>query len=202
LVTYTCWGLGKDCEGWKCRNDWIQFGINRLQPIIEKDIDTWFHFYGDELDGIFFDEVSIDPAHLQLYSELINKVRSLNQDSKIVNNYGMTPPDSYLSLPDTIHCILEQRFSPRPRSSWAGYKNWHPKSIQKIHETCLLLHATNQENFKNAILKAQKDKFNWIYITDASGDNPWGTIPSYFDELTDFLLKNQKSSWLKNILPF
>lgn len=194
---HTCWGLGKDCDGWKCKNDWIQSGINRLLPEIKEEIEAWVQLYPNLVDGFFFDEVSVDADKVAFYKKLQKSASAVIDNPICCYNYGMTPDSRYFSISNSIHCILEQRYHASPKDHWMGFKKWMPSFNSSNTDSAILLHACPKEHWQDAWKKIKKQNIPYIYITDAEGDNPWNRLPVFFEDFAKVIAKKNGflSTW-------
>jgi hypothetical protein len=157
---------------------------------VEANIQTYIGQYGNLINGIFFDDVSILPETLSYYTALNSYVKNLNGSYVVASNPGQpflngVTPSAYLSVADVID-IFEGPDKGAPGQ--AGFNNYpyglnwflgYPSSqLENI-----VFDVPNAATMLTDIRKAEQLNAGEIYITDqgANNGNPYGQLPSYWE---------------------
>ncbi|MDF1610640.1 spherulation-specific family 4 protein [Stygiobacter electus] len=163
---------------------YTQYG-NRAIAQVKNDIDKWYQFYSS-IDGIFLDEQPITSGKESYYMEIYNYIKQKNPKSLVVTNPGQNTIESYLfyngqRIADVI-CVFEGN---------SGFDNWLPASWQKKYSKdnfYVLPFNTLENQYASRIDKAKNLNIGWIYCTDDTGDNPWDTLPFYFENFCNYIV--------------
>jgi|YelNatPaOPRAMG01_1025707.scaffolds.fasta_scaffold00125_39 hypothetical protein len=158
---------------------------NRTLNDVEADIDSWYSFY-PSLDGIFIDEEANVAGKESYYSALYDYIKQKDSTSLVVTNPGTNTLESYLfyngkRIADVI-CIFE---------SDTGFDSWTPASWCSKYSRnnfYVLPYSTTESQYVSRVNRAASYNIGWIYCTNDGGDNPWDTLPLYFDNFCDYLL--------------
>jgi hypothetical protein len=153
----------------------------RTLAAAKKDVDTYYKWYPN-ISGIFVDEVPTDCASRNsYYKPLYNYIKG--KGGMVVLNPGIDTSECYISAGDII-VNFEDVYS--------NYVNWTPTSwVSKYpaNRFWQIVYNTSQANMSNAIMLSKGRNAGWIYVTDDGGDNPYDTLPSYWDN--ELSLANQ-----------
>ena len=140
------------------------------------DIDLWYSRYG--VDGIFLDEQANTAAALPYYRALHDHIKAKGGEALVVANPGTTTLEGYLSLND-VTCVFEtdgpSAFPAWTPPSWTGN---YPAS--KFY---VLPYNASAADMPVFLARAAANNVGWIYVTDDTLNNPWDTLPSYFEAL-------------------
>lgn len=143
----------------------------RAAATVKSDVDKYYTWYN--VDGIFFDEVSTNPADIPYYTDLYNYVKAKPGLHKVVLNPGTNTDQGYINIADII-IIFEDTFSnyiTYSPSAWVfnypATKFWH-----LVHTT------TNQQDLPYAMTVSKARNAYWIYVTPDVLPNPWDTLPT------------------------
>ena len=136
--------------------------------IIKKRVDTWQKYKGLGIKGIFVDEVSTDLQKFRYYEELSKYIKK--KFSIVVFNPGTLISREYEKIADII--VVRE-----------GDKSIYNSS--GIRKSAILLY--NIKNFE----KISKDLFSYqyIYVTEQHGANPWENISSFMPKLLEFIYR-------------
>lgn len=151
---------------------------------VKLDIDNWYNFYNP--DGIFLDEQSNENINISYYKELYNYIKTINQKSLIVGNPGSSTTESYLTnnnekVTDII-CIYEKD---KNFSSWQT-NNWCFRySSENFYA---LPYNTSSSDYKEYVDIAKRNNIGWIYCTDDNLENPWDSLPGYFENFCEYVM--------------
>jgi hypothetical protein len=163
---------------------------------IETDIDLYTKYFN--VDGIFIDEVANTPDKLNYYRQIYQYIKSRSRTVtaiklppyNVIINPGTDIDESYLSQPtaDAI-VIFENR-----QNSWNNYRP--PVYTQKYspqHFAALIHTTANSQLMKSTLIRAMKNGFGYIYITNDSTDttnrNPWDSLPNYWQAQVNCIQK-------------
>ena len=67
--------------------------------------------------------------------------------------------------------------------TYANYVNWDPVSwVSKYpaNQFWQIITSTSLANMPSAVMLSMNRNAGWVYITDAGGDNPFDSLPSYW----------------------
>lgn len=149
----------------------------------ELDIDRWYDFYGDSLDGIFFDEVENvcgpdrhSSRYVDLYRELNAFTHDAHHGSLTVANPGTSVPDCYRDAADilvtfegsaTDYLDPPSELAPRPWQLAADPdKFWN------------IVYDVPQADLADVMAASKHDNAGYIYATPRTlGSNPYLAAP-------------------------
>lgn len=138
---------------------------SRSTSSVEADVNTYNSWY--HVNGIFFDEMSNVAGYETYYSTVSSYAQSLGM-SATIGNAGTAVPTSYIGTVTTI-CIYEG--NGLPSLSSISYPGYSPSNFYVIALGVSL---------STSFLSQAAASASWFYLTDASGSNPYGVLPSYF----------------------
>ena len=153
-----------------------QYGKRSLD-LVKKDMQHWVELYS--LDGFFVDEMANSPAEslLSYYAELARYARQIQPNSRVIANPGTNTDELYLTRTTADVLVIFENdagyltFAPTP---WTQRYPEH----QFAHLTYAVSRAAQMTNFVNL---AASRRAGFIYVTDDGGNNPWDTLPSYWE---------------------
>lgn len=139
-----------------------------------------------QLDGIFFDEVTSrwgnHQADLDDYQLLYNYVKTKSNKYLVVLNPGTNLHKSYLNVGNTA--II---FEGTP-NIFNKYKLDSYVSNYSSERFAMLAHNISDVNSMQDYLNwAMRNNIRYVYVTKDSGDNPWDTLPSYWEQEVDYI---------------
>jgi hypothetical protein len=157
---------GVTCLGYVATN----YGAGDV-PTIEGQIDDWYTFYN--VDGILFDEVSIDTGDQPFYLNLYNYVKAKTTGLRIVViNPGITPDESYMDACDIVSIfegdIGQYRAFTNP--SWAI--NYPSNRFMHVVFACY-----SEQMRDEALSLTRANRAGYVFITDDTLANPYDTLP-------------------------
>ena len=152
---------------------------------IKADIDKYSQYY--DLDGIFFDEAANTTKDKDFYAQLAAYVRTADKLKTIVLNPGISTSPAYMdaqhSIADTA-VTFEQTYAQWINAS--GPPDWVYNKMAK--RFALLVHtAPDSTAMKRAIDLGHMRHYGYVYVTNDMGANPWDTLPSYWQEMVDYI---------------
>ena len=122
---------------------------------------SWYH-----VNGILFDDMNNQVGYESYYATLGSYVSSLGLKS--MGNPGTSVPTSFIGTLDAL-CIYEG--SGLPSLSFITYPGYSPSNFAVIALGVPL---------DTTFLSSVSSLVGWVYLTDASGSNPYDVLPSYF----------------------
>jgi predicted phosphodiesterase len=144
----------------------------RDSAVVKTEIDNYTTWYN--VDGIFLDEVSEDPADLAYYQDLANYIRS-KPGPFIMINPGTVPDEQYMGVADVV-VVFENLYSVYESATFDSWIDNYPRS-RFAH----FVYNTTDANFTDAWTFALSHNVGYVYITDDVLPNPWNTLPIYWD---------------------
>ena len=146
---------------------------------VKSDIDMWISDYS--IDYIFLDETSAQASDYNYYAELETYIQ--NKGKKTINNFGITLNTEYKGL-ESIKIILEESaINVNSLINSVDYQNW-TNDESTYNSNAVLIHTANS----NYIETIDDYKAYWIYITDDVLENPWDSLPSYYEEFINKII--------------
>jgi hypothetical protein len=156
------------------------FGARSLASV-ESDVNTYISQYGSSIDGFFLDQVSTDPAMVAYYQSLDTFIKGLSSAYTVIGNPGTpTVPSSYLSAADILNIFEGPSGSPG-FADYPGGANWF-QSYSRNHFSNTIFDAPTVSSMLADIHKAEQFNAGYVYVTDGGLPNPYGQMPSYWDQ--------------------
>jgi hypothetical protein len=144
----------------------------RPAAAVEADARDYKAWYG--VTGVFLDEVQGVASELPYYRQLASYIHRVSPGAPIWLNPGGYPGQSYMSVGDVV-MVFEgtyamYRDSPVPQ--WASH--YQPARFAQT------IYATSGAQLGSAISLAWSRQAGYVYVTNRSGSNPYGALPSYW----------------------
>jgi hypothetical protein len=131
---------------------------------VKNDIDRWIAFYPG-VKGFFLDEASADESGLAYYSELFKYIKSKGAYT-VVLNPGTRPQSGYYGVSDVV-VVFE-----------GDVKELNPDVCKdNFSSSAVIVYGAGESE-----MKEYKSVCGYVYFTDDGGNNPYDTLPWYFDE--------------------
>lgn len=152
----------------------------RPLSLVTADIDRYAEWYG--IDGIFIDEMSNTnvPAQLDHYQTIYNYVKSKNAAWEVMGNPGTTTLEPYLSRPTADRLMVFENLA----STYPGYV---PSSWNLNYDSSSFVHLVHDQASAAGMMadvdRARGFNAGAIYVTNDVLNNPWDTLPSYWNDL-------------------
>lgn len=155
---------------------------------VKKELKSWYSFYN--IDGVFLDEQSNVPGEEKYYQNLYNSIKSINPELLIFGNPGTITHNSYLinnkkRVTDVI-CLFEEE------ANGDDFMKWLPPSwIFDYQNTnfAVLIHNAAVSFYKQYVDYAKSKNIGWLYITDMKLPNPWNRLPTFFEDLCEYIMR-------------
>lgn len=145
---------------------------------VESYIDCWYQWY--DVDGIFLDEQAgqYQPGFEEYYSKIYTYIKKNNQ-SLVVGNPGGETRTTYIPITDVVFRYENsgEKFLSAENGNWVNYFN----------RSQFGAFIYNSGLWKDCIDAADRLNYGWIFVTNDILDNPWDSLPAYFEEMCDYL---------------
>lgn len=126
-----------------------------------------------QVDGIFLDEMSSNPAVLSFYERIANGLRGPHPDWTLMGNPGVNPDKGYFGAANSL-VTFEGSFEKFINGAFLRELSNPASSIALIYEA-------TEAQMLTAIGLARQAGLGGIYVTDRRyNDNPWLGLPSYW----------------------
>jgi hypothetical protein len=139
---------------------------------VETEVRNYRAWYG--VTDIFLDRVSGVEPQVAYYRHLVSYIHRFNAGSSVWLNPGVYPDRSYMSIGDVVMVFegTHAQYLSLQVPSWAGN---YPAS--RFAHT---IYATPSAGLYEVMKLATSRGAGHIYVTDGSGSNPYGGLPSYW----------------------
>jgi Spherulation-specific family 4 len=158
---------------------------------ILSDISNYVDWYG--VDGIFLDEMGNSDGALD-YVGLYQSIKALAADAGIelhvVGNPGEPFSEAFITAADTLVIFEGPYANSDPTGAsyeaypdqgpYAGLTPWWQSYSSSQIANIVYAEPTEVDAFKSMV-KALRQNAGYIYITDAMLPNPYGVLPTYWD---------------------
>ncbi len=143
------------------------------------DIDAYYAWYA--VDGIFFDEMSTDTGKINYYRDLRDYVTGKDASAFITGNAGVNTDAGYIDTADLL-VIFEQS---------TGYDAWEPSAWVRSfpdERFCNLVYGVSTKaTMESYVELARTRNIGCVFITDDTLENPWNTLPEYWEDEVAFV---------------
>lgn len=149
---------------------------------VTADIDKYKTWYG--IDGIFVDEMSnTGPAEkLNYYRNIYNHVKGLDAAWEVMGNPGTTTIEQYATWPTADRFMVFENVG----SAYAGHAPSAWNANYDSEKFVNLIHTESSvENMIDFLDLAVKRNVGGIYVTNDVMNNPWDTLPAYWQQHVD-----------------
>lgn len=143
---------------------------------LKADVDTWCKFY-PEVAGMFFDEQTSDASRLQYYREAFDYTRRQVKGGLIASNPGVSCDAAYFVGGADAISVFEH---------YEGYDQFMPPvgwdDTQRRRSAVLPYDTLDARQMRQRLQRAAEMRLGYFYATDHKGTNPWGRLPTYWDD--------------------
>jgi hypothetical protein len=158
---------------------------------VKAQIDAYNDWYG--VDGIFFDRVAGDPAHLAYYQDLVNDVAAVTPGNDVTLNEGVYPDQSFV---EGLHAGHNMQITHVAfEGSYDTYVNTAvPAWVENSNTTFadLVYAVPTAADMRTVVQLASDHNSSYVYATPDTLPNPWDTLASnndgsvnYWSDLVD-----------------
>ncbi len=139
---------------------------------VEAEVRNYRAWYG--VTSIFLDRVSGVQPQVAYYQQLVGYIHHFDAGSSVWLNPGDYPDQDYMSIGDVV-MVFEGTYSQYVSLQVPGWVSEYPPS--KFAHT---IYAAPATVLANVLQLAANRRAGHIYVTDASGGNPYDVLPSYW----------------------
>jgi hypothetical protein len=144
---------------------------------VKADVDRWTRLY-PQVQGIFFDEQASGADRIDYYAALYGYARTERKLQPIVTNPGTVCAEDYVARPASdIVCLFE---------GFDGFAKFRPPEWTAKYKAArfafLRYQAADAGQMRQSLADALEKRIGTVYVTDATGANPWDRLPGYWDE--------------------
>lgn len=148
--------------------------VDGQRPVaeVETEVRNYKEWYG--VTDIFLDRVSGAEPQAGYYRQLVSYIHKFDAGSSVWLNPGQYPDQSYMSIGDVV-MVFEGTYAQYlslPIPSWVDK---YPAS--RFAHT---IYATPSSGLSQVLKLATSRRAGHVYVTDGSGSNPYGGLPSYW----------------------
>jgi hypothetical protein len=139
---------------------------------VETEVRNYKAWYG--VTDIFLDRVSGVEPQAAYYRQLVSYIHQFDAGSSVWLNPGEYPDQSYMSIGDVV-MVFE--------GTYAQYLSLHvPNWVGKYPASSFAhtIYATPSSGLSQVLRLATSRRAGHLYVTDGSGSNPYGGLPSYW----------------------
>jgi hypothetical protein len=142
---------------------------------VKDDVDRWIRFYPG-IQGIFLDQQASGREQVDYYKKLYIYIRETRGLKLVVSNPGTLCDEIYFRQKTADVICLHEGNEKIDRDFFPKWTSQYPATNVFVTQYGV---KTENEMLAWVDLVAQKN-FGYIYITDRDGDNPWDSLPSYW----------------------
>ena len=171
-------------------------GFQAWLPQIEADINAWYQFYGNDLDGIFFDEATntcgptpTSDLYAQEYQTLTAYVKEAHPGAVTVLNPGTAVPSCYENSADVLVTFEGSYgdYTGNPVSPVEAYQplSWSPVDPDKLWH--IVYGTATQAEMEQVMALSKSRDAGYVYVTNLVPANPYDALPpqSYWQDEQD-----------------
>lgn len=148
-----------------------QYGGRPLAQV-EADVRHYKAWYG--VSGVFLDEVPVGGSQLPYYQKLARYIHHVSPGSALWINPGTYPDQRYMSL-GAVVMVFEGPYSSYVTTRAPGWARHYPASM-----FANVVYGAPRPELANALRLAGRRNVGHVYVTDRTGSNPYGSLPSYW----------------------
>jgi len=147
---------------------------------VEEEVETYLRFY-PEIQGIHVDEQSTDAASVGYYTDLYKYIRRRIPNALVINNPGTPCAEEYISRPACdVVCLFENA---------KGFDTFRPPTwttrFQASRFGIQSYGVSTESEMKRQVQEAERKRFGYVFVTDATLPNPYDRLPVYWDAEVD-----------------
>ncbi len=146
---------------------------NRLIADVEAEITLWQTWYNP--DGIFLDAMGTST----LYYQTLEIFADTLGIGFLVGNPASNVDTGFASIVDTVVLANSDTLP-----NLNDYANWKSAGLPKTNVGMIVYDISV---FPLDWIYQAREFIGWFYVTDQGGMDPWGALPTYFDQLMDVL---------------
>jgi hypothetical protein len=149
---------------------------------VTADIDRYAEWY--DIDGIFVDEMAnVGPAErLNYYKAIYDHAKGIDGQWEVMGNPGTHTIEQYLTWPTADRLVVFENAS----SAYPAYSPsaWNAK-YDRAHFVHLIHTEPSADSMRSRLEMAVARGAGGVYVTNDVMNNPWNTLPSYWQAEVD-----------------
>ena len=164
---------------------WTNYGAVSLQSV-ENSIDAWKSFYG--VTGIFLDAMAYHTGYESYYQSIETYAKVTDGMNMVIGNPGTDTIASYVGNGGVDNIGFYEDFgTPTIAYLSSAFHTTYPKT-----EWSFLAHGVAALN--DSFIAQASQYVSYLYVSSGPGSAPWGTIPSYLNQMAADLAKVNPST--------
>jgi hypothetical protein len=150
---------------------------------VESTINAWKTMYG--VTNIFFDQVTTGAGTESYYQTLSTYVHKQSGGSTTILNTGGVPNQSYMNAGDII-VSFEGDYSKYLNTTFPSWMN----NYSSNHFYNIIYNVPTQSDMSTVLMQSEVNNIGYIYVTNGTAPNPFGSLPSYLSVESDDVQSN------------
>ena len=147
----------------------VYIATNSSTTILKK-IKRKIDFYDKyPIDGYFFDEISFSSKKFNYNESLVKLAKNKNRKRLVVFNSPYASKNFVSKTSADLIVVFENDFK-----NWECFKDNYSDNLKD--KLIVIIHSTDEKNFKTAFRLVLKRNYSYFYITDRG----YNLLPSYF----------------------
>ena len=142
---------------------------------VKTDIDRFARFY-PEIEGFHFDEQNSGAGFVDYYEALYRFARRTVPKAVVYSNPGTTCEEAFVARPTSEVVCLYERDRPLSEFRMPEWTGKYPPDRFSV----ILHQVRTEEDMKRVLNDAVRMGFGHVFISDATGVNPYDRLPSYW----------------------
>jgi Spherulation-specific family 4 len=163
------------------------FGAASLASV-ESQINTYISQYGSLIDGFFLDGTEVLPSTLSYYQSLDHYIHGLSASYLVLSNPGQpflngVSPADYLSTADITNIFEGPDTAPPGDPQFTDYpygQTWYQSFASGRFSN--IIFDVPESSLLTDVDRAVALKAGYVFVTDQNLPNPYGQLPSYWDQ--------------------
>lgn len=160
---------------------------NRNRDEVKNDIAIYHNSFA--VQGFFIDEMASGTDKINYYTDLYSYIKSLDPDYEVFGNPGQAFDESYLYHAAADAFVIFENNA----GNWLSFT---PPSFLSSYDKkyAALIHSApaSASTLPSLIDLAYQRNIDYLFITNDVMDNPWDTLPPFWQGMADYLVsKNQ-----------
>jgi hypothetical protein len=139
---------------------------------VEADVRNYKAWYG--VTSTFLDEVPVTGSQVPYYQKLVSYIRHVNPGAAVWINPGTYPDEHYMSL-GAVVMVFEGPYSSYVNSPVPSWARHYPAA-----RFANVIYRAPGSKLASTLSLAKSRDVGHIYVTDGTGSNPYGSLPSYW----------------------
>ncbi len=164
---------------------YTNYGAVSLQSV-ESSIDAWKNLYG--VTGIFLDAMAYHTGYESYYQSIVSYAKGTDGMTFVIGNPGTDTVASYVGNGGVDNIGFYEDFgTPTIAYLSSPFHTTYPKT-----QWSFLAHGVASLN--DSFVAQASQYVSYLYISSGPGSAPWGTFPSYLDQMAADLAKVNPST--------